>query len=288
MRRLLLLALMGVWFCLLVPGAPAQESLQVIELHHRTAAELIPVIRPLLDEHDAISGTGFKLLVRASPEHIARLEQLVKQLDRAPRRLRITVRRASVQTMQSYQAQARGEVGDDRVRVITTGPDGPAGVTVEHGGPSGKVRTRIYGTQSDSRNGNVFQLQVLEGHPAFINAGLSFPVPTRTMEWVHGHPAVGNTLTYKQVRSGFFVRARVRGEQVFLQISPQREALSPRGGGMVDSEGLTTTVSGPLGQWIDLGGTSQNRDRESAGTVYQTEDTDHGGAHLWVRVQVLQ
>lgn len=46
--------------------AAGDDELRVIELKHRPAHEVILLVQPLLTPGDAISGTGFKLIVRTS------------------------------------------------------------------------------------------------------------------------------------------------------------------------------------------------------------------------------
>ena len=38
-------------------------GMEVIQLHNQTAEELIPIIRPLLGDEGAITGSGYKLIM---------------------------------------------------------------------------------------------------------------------------------------------------------------------------------------------------------------------------------
>ena len=53
----LALASIGTW----------AQSLEVIQLKHRSAQEVIPVLQPLLESGAAISGQDYTLFVRTSP-----------------------------------------------------------------------------------------------------------------------------------------------------------------------------------------------------------------------------
>ncbi len=82
-RRSLLLAL------LLAPALRAQQ-LEIIELKHRTADDVLPNLRAFLEPGGALTGQGYQLFVRASAANARQLKQLLATLDRA--QLSTTVR----------------------------------------------------------------------------------------------------------------------------------------------------------------------------------------------------
>ena len=65
--------------------------------------------------------------------------------------------------------------------------------------------------------------------------------------------------------SGIHVRPRVTGDRVTLDISARRESLSSQLHRGVNVQGVVTTVSGRLGEWIEVGGVgSETSARQSA------------------------
>lgn len=58
---------------------------------------------------------------------------------------------------------------------------------------------------------------------------------------------------YRSSGSGFYVRPRVQGERVSIEIRAAEASLSPDRRGALDQVVLETRVSGRLGEWIDLG-----------------------------------
>ena len=72
------------------------------------------------------------------------------------------------------------------------------------------------------------------------------------------------------VHSGFEVLPRVSGDTVTLEIRPFRAKRSPSGGGVIEQQELSTTVSGKLGEWMSIGGVEEQEKREGIGTVYTT------------------
>lgn len=63
---------------------------------------------------------------------------------------------------------------------------------------------------------------------------------------------------YSDVTTGFYVRPRVSGDRVTLEIGPQRDLLSRQSPGSVDVQSMATTVSGRLGEWMDVGEIGQD------------------------------
>src|SRR4249920_184162 len=77
--------------------ALAQGSLEVISLRHRTAEQVIPVLRPMLEPGGALSGQYNQLIVRTSPGNLAQIRAVLDSIDQPARRLTISVRFDSAQ-----------------------------------------------------------------------------------------------------------------------------------------------------------------------------------------------
>jgi len=145
--------------------------------------------------------------------------------------------------------------------------------------PNSNSDTRVYSTAS--REGGVQQIEATEGVPAQIQIGQSVPLTsTRT-------DAYGRLFTqteYRDVTQGFFVTANVTGETVHLAISTHMDAMSQEQPDVVNVQNANTQISGPLGQWITVAGSSnQNQTANNATTLtYSTQ----GRNDLTVRVKV--
>ena len=57
------------------------DSLRIIQLRNRPAIEVIPIVEPLLQSGDAISGHGFKIFLRSSAQTAAQVEDMIAALD---------------------------------------------------------------------------------------------------------------------------------------------------------------------------------------------------------------
>jgi type II secretory pathway component GspD/PulD (secretin) len=66
-------------------SAWAQGALEVISLRHRTADQIIPVLRPLLEPGGVLSGQYSSLIIRTSPENLAQIRAALDAIDRLRR-----------------------------------------------------------------------------------------------------------------------------------------------------------------------------------------------------------
>lgn len=233
-----------VIFLLAASVALAQGTLEVITLRHRTADQVIPVLRPLLEPGGALSGQYNQLIVRTSAANLAQIRSALDAIDQPQRRLAISVRfdRAQEATNRGIQADAR----------ISNRGSGAA--------------VRIQDTAS-SRDEQVDQrIQVLEGGQAYISTG--------------------EARSYGQADTGFAVVPRVSGSQVTLDIATQQEAFAR--GGAIRGEQAASTVSGRLGEWIDLGGASGSSARTDSGMLSSRERSATENRRIWVKVEELR
>ena len=101
MRRLLFVLLFAF-------GVAHADEVEVIQLRYRTAEQVIPTLRPLVEPGGAISGMQGTLVIRASRANIAQLKQVLDSLDRTPRRLLISVRQDSGRASSGGAPGSRG------------------------------------------------------------------------------------------------------------------------------------------------------------------------------------
>jgi hypothetical protein len=280
----------GVLFLLIAivsSFAFAQERVEVITLKYRTAEQVIPIVQPLVGRDGAVTGMQNKLIVRTSPERLAQIKQVLATIDAQPRRLMITVRQNTTRETLAREAGVYGTAGDEHGRVTLPEQPGRAGARVEAGSGSNRVGAKVWTTQGQEDSADVQHIQVIEGNRAFIQAGQSVPNRGRTVyRDAHGATIVEDSTTYRDVTSGFYVLPRVVGEQVILEISPQQNSLGERGA--VNVQQASTTLSGRLGEWIELGGVGQQADVQGSGTAYSTRQTRSDSRSIFVKVEEVR
>lgn len=260
--------------------------IQVVELQGRPAQELIPLIEPLLDPGEAVTGTGYQLILRAAPANLTRIEALIQRLDQAPKNLRITVHRGELDTRERQRLDLHLERDSGDIEIRAGQERNGSGLGLEHRDATGSAGVRIESTRRLRDAGQRHQVQTLEGRPAHIATGVAFPYVSQVERW--GPHGSTSGIEYREANTGFYVLARLRGDgQVQLDISPHREDLSPRGGGMVETSRLVTSVSGPLDTWLELGGVGETRDQDTQGYSRGRRTRDRLEEQLWFRVEIL-
>jgi hypothetical protein len=233
-------------------GALADET-RVVPLQHRMAADVIPLISPLLGPDDVITGMDSRLVIRTSDARYREVQKLLQQVDVARRQYRVSVRQTAATAGTRAQAGVSGEVGNDHMRVhIPRAPQAGGGIVVQRNG------VRIDAQQKTTRASNdVTQfINVIDGGRAFVQVGQSVPHVQRLLDL--SGAIVGQSVAYQDVATGFDVEPRAMGEEVELRITPQLSRLHDVSTGLADFQRFATTVVVRRGEWVDLGGLSGN------------------------------
>ena len=238
-------------FLLLTSVAGMAGSIETLQLRNRPAAEVIPIIEPLLESGESISGRGFKIFLRASPQTLADVRDLIAGIDVAAKTLMISVMHGSLQEIESTAISGS--------------------VRIEGGNVSGSLS----GESTDSRRQSspVHRLRVTEGNEGFIETGVSLP----------GFAAVDVAAS-----SGFYVLPRSHGDRVTLLISPFRSASGASNGSGVETLQAQTTITGRLGEWLPLGGVEQRSERSWSDGTGQRSSVRNQHHSIWIRADLLR
>lgn len=276
---------------LLATGAAAQTTVEVIQLRYRQADQLIPVLQPLLGRDASISNFQNQLVIRATPAEMAQVKSVLASLDTPPRRLLITVRQNADVTGNRSNVEIFGSVGNDQARVTVPGSGSREGGSVVLRDGDDRLGARAVDTWQTGNERTGQTVQVLEGYTAFIRAGESRPVRNRQVvrtmvngQWVD---RVVETTDYRDATTGFNVRPRLQGDRVTLDIDPQRETFDDQRRGAVNVQRVATTVSGRLGEWMDLGGISEERSDNRSDILNSRSARSSDQRGVQVKVEVL-
>jgi hypothetical protein len=267
--------------CLTAVGVRA-DSLSTIQLHNRPAEEIIPLVKPMLGPDDAITGQGFQVFLRASPQTQAQIEQIISKLDVAPKMLLISVFQGSQRDLRALRVEGGFQVRDDdgSVRIGSSAERGRGGnVTFSTRNASGGAN--VISTRGRLQDNPIHQLRVSEGSEGYIETGESIPYFSGA-RWLAPGAVVGS-IDYKDVTTGFYVLPRVHGDQVTLQVSPFKQSQSQTRGGDINTQSAHTTITGRLGEWLPVGGVTEqtNQSRSSIGTYSSTQS--RGEESIWIK-----
>jgi hypothetical protein len=213
-------------------AASSSEAFEALQLQHRDAEELIPLIQPLLDDETRLTGDDFRLVIRGTPEMILQVRELLETLDSPPKDLWVSVRQT-------------------------------------HGKQDEGTSSRIHRTRE--RDAGTLQVRVLEGQSALIRTGTASeraPAGVILVPW-RGVVHVGGARL--EMQQGFLIRARIQGDgRVRIDIAEVHQQKRIAGGDRVDAMRIATVVTGEMGDWIDIGpvlpdaATSDQRTRATA------------------------
>lgn len=238
----------------------------MIPLRHRTAEQVIPILRPLLDPGGALSGQFNQLIVRTNPSNLAQIRSVLASIDQPARRLMISVRFDSLENR-----AASGVEGD---------------VRLSNRGSSANVRIEDSRSASNERVDQ--RIQVLEGGRALISSGESRPLPQRqVIRTPGGGTVIRDTVVMQDAATGYEVVPRVAGGNVTLDVAQQRQNFTGAPGA-IQSDRVASTVSGRLGDWIELGGADVASSRQGSGILSSREASSGGSRRVWVKVEELR
>lgn len=282
---------MWVAALLAVGTAFAQTTvLEVIPLRYRTAQEVIPIIQPMLAREGSVSGLQGQLIVQTTPANLEEIRRILASVDTVPRQLVITVRQDADTDRSRNTAEVSGSVGGERGRVtIPPASRDPRGGNVVLRDGDDRVRVHVAEGRDLGTDRNTQTVRVMEGREAFVRVGQSVPVRERQVRRVVVSGQVVEQVVegtqYRDVTTGFYVLPRIAGERVTLDVRPQRESLSDQIRGGVNVQSVVTTVSGRLGEWMDIGGISQDASGQQTVLFGRTVTSSRDNRRVLVKVE---
>lgn len=244
------------------------QTLEIIGLRHRGAEELLPQLVPFVEPGGTISGVNDKLFLRAGSRNQAEIRTLVASLDTPRRRLMVSVR------------QDGAESGSDR------GAGFGGRVEVGPGGAAVSGRGHLYQSDSRSRRDIGQQVQTIDGGRAAIMVGESFFLPLRQVVLTPAGVVVSESLVQRDLGTGFVAVPRLSGDRVTVDISPRDDTPGPVPGS-VNVQRLVTTLSGRLGEWLELGGSVGEQNAATGGIASYGTRTASRTRRLLLKVEEL-
>lgn len=250
--------------------ALAQQELEIIPLRSQTSDQVLPTLLPLVEPGGTLTGVNGQLFLRASPRNREEIKRVLATIDRPSRRLIIRVS----QNRQREAASRGGEV---------------SGQVVIGDSSRSRIDGRLWDTQAAFGENTGQMVQTVEGGQAFIQVGRSLPIPMRQATIGPGGAVISETVVFQDIGRGFFATPRLNGERVTIDISQQSDSVARFGApGGVSTQHLTTTVTGRLGEWIELGGTSQQVGGNQTGNFGRSVSSGQDARSIWLLVEEVR
>jgi hypothetical protein len=281
--RLALFAILvnAFWITTISLSQAAETELHVIPLKHRTADEVVPVVRPLLMPGESVSGMDARLIVRAAPQTFIQIERLLAEIDTPRRNLRISVRHTGEYDPAQGGQGFSGNAQRGNTRIIVT--NGDRGTASGKAGPGEGEQGNGERTISTKRDASTQTLTVLDGGRAFIHIGETISHVQPFLALAGNQLGVVAGIQYYDVTTGFEVEPRVLGEQIQLTVTPRLAFRSNQGEQTVVFQALHTQVTVKPGEWMDLGGAVES----SSEVNRQILSTGSADSRFLVRVDPL-
>ena len=250
-------------------GMVAAQQLEIIELKSQTVDQVLPILLPLVEPGGTLSGTNNQLFLRASPKNRAEIKRALAAIDKPMRRLIIRV----AENRQAEDAE-RGGAANGQVVLGST--------------RRSNVEARVWDTKSVRGESAGQMVQTVEGGQAFIQIGRSLPIPMRQVVIGPGGAVINESVLYRDVGRGFYATPRLNGNRVTLDITQQADRPAGYGRGTIDTQRLSTTVSGRLGEWIELGGGGRQATGNQSGTLSLSTSDARDNRSIWLMVEEVE
>lgn len=225
--------------------AAAAETVHLVRLIHRSAEELLPAVQAMLGPEGMASAdppsNGILLIDQA--ETVARIEAWLREMDQPVPHLQVQVRFDEEVREVGAEAAVSGRVEAGDLEVAAGDPPpGAEGVRAEAAAGSRQAR----------QSGN-YVITVASGGTATIVSGRDVPYIEDWVRLCRRYRLVAPSVRFLRVETGFEVRPVATADQVQVEITPRIGYVDEsRRPGVVRFTEARTTVTAPLGQWIEL------------------------------------
>lgn len=288
MRRIRHLFSLFILPVLFQSGSLQADTIEIIDLKNRPAEELVPLLTPVLDSGGAITGTGYQLIIRTSTQNLQQIRQLLKRLDSAPRQLLISVFQGSERELHEASGQIGIHYDRRNIRIGAGQPPvyGDARARIRNGRAT--IDGSVHSTRVRSSRQPIQQLRILNGESGYIETGQSIPYFSgRLYQRDRGRSVLETGVAYRDIATGFSVRPRLHNKTVTLEISPYQETASRKAADLIETSAASTTLSGPLGKWLEIGGTDIRSRSEQTGIGSHYRTRERQSSRLWIRADLL-
>jgi len=272
-----------IFLFLISMNAWSEMIIETIQLLHRSSEEVIPIVRPMLDPDGSLTGTGYKLIIKSTPNNISQIQAMLEEIDVNPHQLKVSVsyrdQSKSNDRGGSVSVKAKGDIGSVEIGDPNNRQDGD--LTVTNSSDKVKFDARIYESKSKNNKNDVQTMSVTEGYWGTISMGQAIPYARR---YRNPDGTVTESVQYKKVMTGFRVKPQTNGDNVTITIQQQNQSRA-NNGIAIDSNQIETVVTGKLGQWLFIGGTDHKKNLSESGINYSTRIRSTDVNQVWIKVE---
>ena len=263
-------------------------KIEMIPMKNRMVEDIIPIIKPLIIKGGTVTGMNNQLILKTTPSNIELIKSILEQIDNAPRKLLISVKRNNDNEFNKEEGGFSIKYDSKNIKIES--PDtGEQGIIIQSGRNDGDViRYRKSIEQNQEQESNIFYVNALEGNPAFINTGQLIPVRSQTTVTASGTTVVQENIKYHNINSGFYVTPKLQADNVVLTISPKFTELNKNEKNVINVQNVSTTVHGRLGKWISIGGVNQSSNNSDKRNLINKEQYNSEKSNIFVKVEEIK
>ena len=263
--------------CLLLVSVVSASSITTLQLDNRPAAELIPIIEPMLAPGDVITGQGFTIILRASPQTVEDVKTMLEALDQAATMLQISVFQGSKRSLEAMSASGSLSVEGDNTNISVGNDDTNDAGNIDYRSDSVSVGAAATSIDQRRQDNPVHQVRVAEGNEAFIQTGDQV-----------AYSGGDDGTVFKNVTTGFYVLPRVNGDRVILKVRPFKNNRSSEASGVIETQSADTTITGQLGEWLKIGGVSEQSSQSQSGIASTSSKKSRRKDRIWIRADKIR
>ena len=263
-------------------------KIEIIPMKNRMVEDVIPIIKPLVIKGGTVTGMNNQLIVKTTPSNIELIKSILQQIDNAPRKILISVKRSNNNNINAEEDGFSIKFDSKNIKIKV--PDtSDKGLAIQNKNGKGDViRYRKSYEGSQEQEGNIFYVNTLEGNPAFINTGQLIPVRNQTTVTTSGTTVVQENIGYHNINSGFYVTPKLQADNVVLTISPKFTELNKNEKNVINVQNVSTTVHGRLGEWISIGGINQSSNNSNKRNLINREQYNSEKSNIFVKVEEIK
>jgi len=245
-RNLLIILGTLVLFLTVLAGLSLAE-VAVIKVNYREAADLLPLVQTLLSSEGkaSLDERTNSIIVVDTGESVAKIQAFVATMDKPAEQVRVRFRFKEASLSTDRDISTSGRVSGEHGSVTIGGAE-------EEG-----VHVRAQDSRTQHRGQTESFISVMSGSTAYLWVGREIPFTQRWVYLTHTYAHEVETVQFQRVETGFEVKPVVAGDRVHIEIVPRISSLEDRERGIVRLTEASTKVTVLKGQWVTIGGTSE-------------------------------
>ncbi|WP_196138010.1 hypothetical protein [Aliikangiella sp. G2MR2-5] len=217
----------------------------VHQMHYLKAEQVIPTIKPHLDNNTLVTAKDYQLIINGSQEEYEKIKSLLTQLDKKPLTLMVEVRILD-------RKLDNWELSKSEIKIINK-----------------ESSVKIGQTYRVGRNNfdQTFRVRTLEGYQSFVSTGIAFPVHQLVSHYGGFIPQTRQ----REAKSGFYVNINKTPQDDFrIAISAQQQNRQSRYSQTTNTAKAATVFNAKEGNWI-LIAASESQPNSSAKNRHSTQ-----------------